>query len=76
MTRLFLARGARMDLPRLILLLQAGDAVDFFGYGLIIPFEIIYLHHGGQPLRASTPVTYSRARSCSTAGRPFESMPR
>jgi hypothetical protein len=27
-----------------ILLLQAGNAVNFFGYGLIIPFEIIYLH--------------------------------
>jgi MFS family permease len=27
-----------------ILLLQAGNAVNFFGYGLILPFEIIYLH--------------------------------
>jgi MFS family permease len=27
-----------------VLLLQAGNAVNFFGYGLIIPFEIIYLH--------------------------------
>jgi MFS family permease len=27
-----------------ILLLQAGNAINFFGYGLIIPFEIIYLH--------------------------------
>jgi MFS family permease len=42
--RLHLARGWRTDLPRLILLLQAGNAVSFFGYGLIIPFEIIYLH--------------------------------
>jgi len=24
--------------------LQAGNAVSFFGYGLILPFEIIYLH--------------------------------
>jgi MFS family permease len=39
-----LARGWRTDLPRLILLLQAGNAVSFFGYGLILPFEIIYLH--------------------------------
>ena len=31
-------------MPRLVLLLQAGNAVSFFGYGLIIPFEIIYLH--------------------------------
>ena len=42
--RLSLARGWRPDLPRLILLLQAGNAVNFFGYGLIVPFEIIYLH--------------------------------
>jgi MFS family permease len=31
-------------MPRLVLLLQAGNAVNFFGYGLILPFEIIYLH--------------------------------
>ena len=42
--RLYLARGWRTDLPRLVLLLQAGNAVSFFGYGLILPFEIIYLH--------------------------------
>ena len=24
--------------------MQAGNAVSFFGYGLILPFEIIYLH--------------------------------
>jgi MFS family permease len=24
--------------------LQVGNAVTFFGYGLILPFEIIYLH--------------------------------
>jgi hypothetical protein len=24
--------------------LQVGNAVNFFGYGLILPFEIIYLH--------------------------------
>jgi MFS family permease len=39
-----LTRGWRTDLPRLVLLLQAGNAVSYFGYGLIIPFEIIYLH--------------------------------
>jgi MFS family permease len=44
MTRLYLARGWRTDLPRLILVLQAGNAVRWFGYGLILPFEIIYLH--------------------------------
>ena len=44
MIRLYLARGWRTDLPRLVLLLQAGNAASFFGYGLILPFEIIYLH--------------------------------
>jgi MFS family permease len=43
-TRLNLARGWRTGLPRLVLLLQAGNAISFFGYGLILPFEIIYLH--------------------------------
>jgi len=38
------AKGWRTDLPRLVLLLQAGNAVSYFGYGLILPFEIIYLH--------------------------------
>ena len=27
-----------------MLLLQAGNALSWFGYGLIVPFEIIYLH--------------------------------
>jgi MFS family permease len=42
--RPYLARGWRTDLPPLVLLLQAGNAVNLFGYGLILPFEIIYLH--------------------------------
>ena len=44
MIRLSLARGWRPDLPRVVLLLLAGNAVSFFGYGLITPFEITYLH--------------------------------
>jgi MFS family permease len=43
-SRLYRASGWRTGLPGLVLLLQAGNAVNFFGYGLIIPFEIIYLH--------------------------------
>jgi MFS family permease len=31
-------------LPRPVLILQAGDALNYFGYGLVLPFEIIYLH--------------------------------
>src|SRR6202051_94850 len=42
--RLSLARAWRTDLPRVVLLLQAGNAFSWFGYGLILPFEIIYLH--------------------------------
>ena len=34
--RLYLARGWRTDLPRLILLLQAGNAVSFVGYGFAV----------------------------------------
>ena len=30
--------------PDWVLLLQAGNAASFFGYGLIFPFEIICLH--------------------------------
>jgi MFS family permease len=39
-----LIAGWRTGLPRPVLILQAGDALNYFGYGLIIPFEIIYLH--------------------------------
>ena len=28
----------------MVLLLQAGNALNWFGYGVILPFEIIYLH--------------------------------
>src|ERR671934_2452302 len=34
----------RTDLPRPVLVLQGGNALNFFGTGLILPFEIIYLH--------------------------------
>jgi MFS family permease len=43
-TRLSLASAWRTDLPRVVLFLQAGNAFSWFGYGLILPFEIIYLH--------------------------------
>src|SRR6476646_6231326 len=39
-----LIAGWRTGLPRPVLILQAGSALNYFGYGLIIPFEIIYLH--------------------------------
>ena len=39
-----LIAGWRTGLPRPVLILQAGDALNYFGYGLILPFEIIYLH--------------------------------
>src|ERR671937_27814 len=34
----------RTGLPRPVLFLQGGFALNFFGTGLILPFEIIYLH--------------------------------
>src|SRR5690242_13095733 len=34
----------RTGLPRPVLVLQGGSALSFFGSGLILPFEIIYLH--------------------------------
>ena len=39
-----LVAGWRTGLPRPALILQAGNAVNYFGYGLVLPFEIIYLH--------------------------------
>jgi MFS family permease len=39
-----LVSGWRTGLPRPVLILQAGNAFNYFGYGLILPFEIIYLH--------------------------------
>ncbi|HZC29154.1 MAG TPA: MFS transporter, partial [Gaiellaceae bacterium] len=34
----------RTGLPKPVLVLQGGNALNFFGTGLILPFEIIYLH--------------------------------
>jgi MFS family permease len=34
----------RTGLPKPVLVLQGGFALNFFGTGLILPFEIIYLH--------------------------------
>ena len=39
-----LVAGWRTGLSRPVLILQAGTAVNYFGYGLVLPFEIIYLH--------------------------------
>jgi len=39
-----LIAGWRTGLSRPMLILQAGNAVNYFGYGLVLPFEIIYLH--------------------------------
>jgi MFS family permease len=39
-----LIAGWRTGLSRPVLILQAGDALNYFGYGLVLPFEIIYLH--------------------------------
>src|SRR5690242_15380937 len=34
----------RTGLPRPVLVLQGGTALNYLGTGLIVPFEIIYLH--------------------------------
>jgi MFS family permease len=39
-----LMTGWRTGLSRPVLILQAGNALNYFGFGLILPFEIIYLH--------------------------------
>jgi MFS family permease len=39
-----LIAGWHTGLSRPVLILQAGNALNYFGYGLILPFEIIYLH--------------------------------
>src|SRR5262249_59807538 len=36
--------GRRTGLPGPVLVLSAGTAVNYFGTGLIVPFQIIYLH--------------------------------
>jgi MFS family permease len=40
----YLIAGWRTGLSRPVLVLQAGNALNYFGYGLVLPFEIIYLH--------------------------------
>ena len=39
-----LVSGWRTGLSRPVLILQGGNALNYFGYGLVLPFEIIYLH--------------------------------
>ena len=39
-----LIAGWRTGLSRAVLILQGGNALNYFGYGLVSPFEIIYLH--------------------------------
>jgi MFS family permease len=39
-----LIAGWRTGLSRPVLILQGGGALNFFGYGLVLPFEIISLH--------------------------------
>jgi hypothetical protein len=65
-----------------VLLLQAGNAFSWFGYGLILPFEIIYLHQFrgfstataglvlGAILGAGTVATPPARSSCSTSSTP------
>ncbi len=45
--------GWRTGLSGPVIVLQAGTAVNYFGYGLIVPFEIIYLHQARRCLSMS-----------------------
>src|SRR2546423_541387 len=66
----------RTGLPRPVLVLQGGNALNYFGTGLILPFEIIYLHTvrgfsaSALRLRASSsrlPIITSRRSRASTS---------
>ena len=37
-------RDCKPDLPRTVWIIQLGNVVNFFGFGLVLPFELIYLH--------------------------------
>ena len=37
-------RDCKPDLPRAVWIVQLGNVVNFFGFGLVLPFELIYLH--------------------------------
>ncbi|HEY6962783.1 MAG TPA: MFS transporter [Gaiellaceae bacterium] len=42
------------SLPRVVWFIQLGNVVNFFGFGLVLPFELIYLHdHRGFSLPTS-----------------------
>ena len=62
MTRRHLARGWRTGLPRLVAC-AGGEWVNFFGYSLIVPFEIISLPIPARadPLRSRRSVSSQRA---------------
>src|SRR4051812_49603751 len=37
-------RDCKPELPRSVWIIQLGNVVNFFGFGLVLPFELIYLH--------------------------------
>ena len=47
-------RECKPDVPRAVWIIQLGNVVNFFGFGLVLPFELIYLHdRRGFPLPTS-----------------------
>ena len=47
-------RDCKPDIPRAVWIIQLGNVVNFFGFGLVLPFELIYLHdRRGFPLPTS-----------------------
>lgn len=47
-------RAAKPQIPRVVWIIELGNAINFFGFGLVLPFELIYLHdRRGFPLPTS-----------------------
>jgi hypothetical protein len=67
--------GWRTGLSGPVILLQAGTAVNYFGYGLIVPFEIIYLHQArGFPTATAGLVLAAALGTAAVATPPWGSL--
>ncbi len=63
--------GWRTGLPGPVLVLQAGTAVNYFGTGLILPFEIIYLHQARGFSTATAGLVLAAVMGTAAAVTPF-----
>ena len=65
-------RDCKPDLPRAVWIIQLGNVVNFFGFGLVLPFELILgddIHHlrQGDAIRFPTAAPHA-FRNASTSG--------